>query len=87
MRADLLHGSTRRCLRLERTGSWLCDLGYPGVPILFTVSERPGGLNTSQRPSSGELAAPALARLLVALSHGRWQAFKIDFVAHIMGTR
>jgi esterase/lipase superfamily enzyme len=81
-----VHGfNTTLPYALKRTGQLALDLNYPGVTVLFSFGASGRFHDYANDVEAAELAAPALHRLLVALSQGT--GFKVDVVAHSMGTR
>ncbi len=73
---------------LSRTAQLALDLSYEGVPVLFSFSSGGRLGDYVNDTEAAELAAPALHRLLVALSRSDGAvAPNIDVIAHSMGAR
>jgi esterase/lipase superfamily enzyme len=80
--------NTTLAFGLKRTAQMALDLRYPGVPILFSFAAGGRFGDYVNDTEAAELAAPALHRLLLALSKpDRAGDPSIDIIAHSMGTR
>ncbi|MEQ1752651.1 MAG: alpha/beta hydrolase [Micropepsaceae bacterium] len=73
---------------IKRTAQMALDLSYPGIPILFSFAAGGRFGDYVNDTEAAELAAPALHRLLLALSQENSSGTPaIDIIAHSMGTR
>ncbi len=84
-----VHGyNTTFAFGVKRLAQLALDLSYEGAPILFSFAAAGRFGDYINDTEAGELAAPALHRLLVALSRSdAAPAPSIDVIAHSMGAR
>lgn len=84
-----VHGyNTTFAFAVKRMAQLAHDLSYEGVPILFSFAAAGRLGDYVNDTEAAELAAPALHRLLFALSRGEAKPVAaVDVIAHSMGSR
>lgn len=84
-----VHGyNTTFAFAVKRMAQLAHDLSYEGVPILFSFAAAGRLSDYVNDTEAAELAAPALHRLLLALSRGDTKPVPaVDVIAHSMGSR
>ncbi len=84
-----VHGyNTTFAFGAKRMAQLALDLSYEGAPILFSFAAAGRFGDYINDTEAGELAAPALHRLMAALSRGDAAgAPSVDVIAHSMGAR
>jgi esterase/lipase superfamily enzyme len=80
-----VHGyNTTFAFGAKRMAQLQADLNYEGLPILFSFGAAGRLDDYINDTEAGELAAPALTQLMIALANA---GAKIDLIAHSMGAR